>query len=539
MQCTHGQSPIPCGCAIPASFKSVSLSRRNFLNAGLAASLSPAILSGCGASSASVAVATPAQNNWLIKNATIYTADGSNTIIEGADMVVNNGLIQAVGKTGTLAAGTNAQTIDATGHILFPGFINNHYHDISAFRLDNYWTANIDDRTTEQDAIFSNGGDLVALNALAENYDLSKGLTPEEAYTIALYNYVGHLRNGTTTIGDVGGVSEWNSMAQAALDMGIRCGPSIWGQDAVLNASSGLVETTAAHTDALVRDFDDMLSKWARHSSGRIRARPSMLIPTSSSDAFISQLGGLSRRYDTPFVMHAGALRNEQDVSQQFYGKRSIQRLADNGVLNQRLTTVHTAYITDAERLQLLAAKVNVDHAPAKYGFGGEPTVSETKQLTRFLAEGGNLAVSTDGDAVPLAHMISAMQAASIMHNESSANNIAVLPSKVLEMATRNPAKAMLWDSEIGSIEVGKKADFSLVKADDWRYAAVRRQLSAFLANGGVGDVKHVFVDGKQLVRDGEMTMLDEKQLKRSYYLAMQSYTKRLLGVEYPLPPQN
>ena len=239
-------------------------------------------------------------------------------------MVVNRGLIQAVGKTGTLAAGAAAQTIDATGHILFPGFVNNHYHDVSAFRLDSYWTEKIDDRDTEQDSIFANGGDLVALNALAENYDLSKGLTPEEAYTIALYNYVGHLRNGTTTIGDVGGVSEWNSMAQAALDMGIRCGPSIWGQDALLDASSGLVQTDAARTDALVRDFDNMLSKWARHSSGRIRARPSMLIPTSSSDALIRQLGELSVRYDTPFVMHAGALRNEQPVSQQFYGKRSI-----------------------------------------------------------------------------------------------------------------------------------------------------------------------------------------------------------------------
>lgn len=536
MKCTHGRYAGICGCTIPPSFKSAGISRRSFFNMGLAASLSPAILSGCGSSSASVPVSLPTQNIWFVKNATIYTADGNNTIIEGGDMSVSNGVIKAIGKSGTLAAPAGAETIDATGHILFPGFINNHYHDISAFRLDSYSNAKVDDRTTEPDTFFGNGGDLVALNALAENYELSKALTPEEAYTIALYNYVGHLRNGTTTIGDVGGVSEWGSMAQAALDMGIRCGPSIWGQDAVLNPSSGQVETTSARTDALVRDFDDMLAKWAHHSSGRIRARPSMLIPTSSSNALIEQLGELSKRYDTPFVMHAGALRNEQTVSLQFYAKRSIARLADLGVLNYRLTTVHTAYISDAERLQLLAAKVNVDHSPAKYGTSGEPTVSETKQLTRFLTEGGNLAVSTDGDPTPLAHMINAMQAAAIMHNEASATNIAVLPSKVLEMATRNPAKAMLWDSEIGSIEVGKKADFSLVKADDWRYAAVRRQLSAFLANGGVGDVKHVFVDGKQLVRSGELTMLDEKQLKQDYYRAMQSFGKRILGVEYPLP---
>ena len=500
------------------------------------------VVAGGLSRASSVALRLPTHNHWLIKNTTIYTADGKNTIIEDGDVAVRSGVIVGIGKSGTLAAEQHSsdiptfQVVNAHGHILFPGFVSNHIHETSAMRLSQYWSQNIDDRYPSKD-IFSDGGAIVTMtNQYQSIYGLSKALTPEESYAIALHSFIGHLKNGTTTVGDVGGLSQWDSMAQAALAIGLRCGPSIWGMDVRLNAALGTVEPGATSTDVLLADVAAMLAKWARHDSGRIRARPSLLIPVSSSDEAIRQLGALAERYDVPLVMHAAALRNEQPVSEQFFGKRSIHRLADLGVLNDRLTIVHSAHINDAERRQLLSANVNVDHSPAKYGYQGEPTVSETKQLTRFLNEGGNLAVSSDGDRFPYGHMIAAMQAASIMHNEAGADNTLVVPSKVLEMATCNPAKAMGWQNEIGSIAVGKKADLVLVKADDWRYAAVRRPLTAFLFNGGTADIKHVFVDGIQLVRDGELTMVDEAQLRHSYYLAMQSFSKRVLNEDLPLP---
>lgn len=541
MKCTHGWMSLGCDCGF-ADLGSGRYSRRSGARSGLAVSTAAAVIVGGRSPAHGVAVTLPTQNHWLIKNATIYTADGNNTIIEGGDVAVRNGVIVGIGKCGTLAAErpandeTAQQVIDARGHILLPGFVSNHIHETSALRLTQYWSQNIDDRQTSKD-IFSDGGAIVTMtNQYQSIYGLSKALTPEESYAITMHSFIGHLKNGTTTVGDVGGLSQWDSMAQAALAIGLRCGPSIWGMDAKLNAALGTVEPGAVSTDVLLADVAAMLAKWARHDSGRIRARPSLLIPVSSSDEAIRQLGALAAHYDVPFVMHAAALRNEQPVSEQFFGKRSIPRLAYHGVLNDRLTIVHSAYISDAERQQLLSANVNVDHSPAKYGYQGEPTVSETKQLTRFLNEGGNLALSSDGDRFPYGHMIAAMQATAIMHNEAGADNTLVVPSKVLEMATRNPAKAMGWDSEIGSIEVGKKADLVLVKADDWRYAAVRRPLTAFLFNGGTADIKHVFVDGIQLVRDGELTMVDEAQLRHSYYLAMQSFSKRVLNEDLPLP---
>ena len=161
------------------------------------------VVAGGLSRSSGIAVTLPTHNHWLIKNATIYTADGSNTIIEAGDVAVRNGIIVGIGTSGMLAAGQSAsdapalQVIDAHGHILFPGFVSNHIHETSALRLSQYWAQSIDDRHPSKD-IFSDGGAIVTMtNQYQSIYGLSKALTPEESHAITMHSFIGHLKNGT------------------------------------------------------------------------------------------------------------------------------------------------------------------------------------------------------------------------------------------------------------------------------------------------------------------------------------------------------
>ncbi|MGH8238572.1 MAG: amidohydrolase family protein, partial [Steroidobacteraceae bacterium] len=303
----------------------------------------------------------PTQRSWLLKNATVYPVDAQSTVIANGAVAIEDGIITAVGKTSEVRPPPNSQTLDARGHMIVPGFINPHWHEVSALRLQPPADEEIDDRDVKT-TVFSLGGDYVGLvNMFQDFFDLNFVLTPEEAYALSFYGLMNQLRTGTTFVGDMGSINHWDSMARAMLSLGMRGGPSIWSLDTRLDAASGRPASTRP-AEKVIAANEAMLSRWAREPTGLVRAQPSMLLPLASSDALIEGLGELAARYDVPFVMHAAAARNENATSERFFGANSIQRLERAGVLSPRLTLAHAAFISDAERELLIAKGVNITH---------------------------------------------------------------------------------------------------------------------------------------------------------------------------------
>ncbi|MGH8240092.1 MAG: amidohydrolase family protein, partial [Steroidobacteraceae bacterium] len=171
-------------------------------------------------------------------------------------------------------------------------------------------------------------------------------------------------------------------------------------------------------------------------------------------------------------------------------------------------------------------------HTPAKYGTAGESTVSETRQLAKFAHGGGSLSVSTDGArAQECGSTIQAMRFGYMMNNEAHADETTFTPTAALAMATIAGARSAGRASEIGSLEVGKKADLVVIRCDDWRYTAVRKPLTQFMSNGGHADVARVFVDGRLLVTDGEVLGVDEEQARHAFLEASRSVLERVFKV--------
>jgi cytosine/adenosine deaminase-related metal-dependent hydrolase len=279
--------------------------------------------------------------------------------------------------------------------------------------------------------------------------------------------------------------------------------------------------------DTVLADIEDLLRRHETGPDPLIRVRQSALYVTNLSPELGHGLRDLADRYDTPLAVHAGALRNEPEAVRTYFGTTPIRRLAELGLLTDRLTAIHSAFVDDEERKLMVEAGVHISHSPAKYGSSGESTMSETRAIPELMRAGLDVSLSTDGSVFPIGAMPEAMRAAWQQHNELAADPAAVRPTTALAMATRVAARSLRWADEIGSLTPGKQADLVLVPADDWRYMGTPRPLEAFLALGGSADVHTVIVAGRIRVRDGQPVDFDERELCRTYTDALRSFAER------------
>jgi len=509
------------------------MNRRQLLG-GASAGVAALALVGC-ASGAQVAgssgVDEASQNarrnpgrRHLIRGGFVYAADAANTVIPDGWVLVDGDTISAVGAAGD--AEPSADTItDAPGKLVLPGLVNAHWHE--SFGAPNFETP---DDTGLEVTPYAQGGNIAALGAMFGFISTVGGLlTPDEALAIARWSMWTQLRSGTTALGDIGSANTADAMGQAALDLGMRIRVSRWGSDIMI--PPGATEPVfIADTAAQIADWEALMATWDNHPSGLVGGMPSILGGFGSSDAQLIALRDIAERYGSPYAAHLAPLRNESAAVTGAFGRSSVARFAQLGLLTDRLLAVHTAYASEPEYQQILSAGVNINFAPAHYGMLGEATVSETKMIGRFLKDGANVSCSTDGDITYIGGMPEAMRAAHLGLNEAMNDNTACPPTMALAMGSRNGAAALGWGDRIGSIEPGMQADLVLIDIDDWRYRLGNHPLRTFLVAGGSKDVDTVMVAGRVLIEGGASTMFDEAELARDCIQAARAAQERIGG---------
>lgn len=477
----------------------------------------------------------------LVRGGCVYTADADHDgrMLPAGSVLVVGDTVTAVGSVAevdaaleALPAGIRAglRTIDGSRHMVLPGFVNAHWHEMFAMRLPFKGALRDPRDVTDEPGIMARGGDARKISVLFDDFqNLADGLTPDEAEAVASYSLWTQLRSGTTALGDVGSFNRPEALAAAARRIGIRASVSYWTGDSVCAPGESRYRRTR-DTDAVLARLEGLLADCARDTSGLVRAQVSASYITNVSDELGEGLGKLALAYDVPFATHVGALRDEVDVVRAYYGSTPVRRLAELGLLTDRLMAVHCAFLDEDERSLLLAAKAHISHSPAKYGPTGESTLTETRAIPELRRAGLDVSLSTDGGSLPIGGMPEAMRAAWQSHTELFADNTALVPTDALAMATRIAARGLRWDG-IGSLAAGQQADMVLVPVDDWRYLLNPRPLEGFLNLGGSTDVETVIVAGRVLVEDGRSVHLDEEQLRDDYLDALASFSTRTLGI--------
>jgi len=219
----------------------------------------------------------------------------------------------------------------------------------------------------------------------------------------------------------------------------------------------------------------------------------------------------LARANNTAFHTHILETKVQAVAGQEFYGKTLVQYMHDLGLLNRNTTIAHGVWVTDADIALLGEAKCSVVHntlSNMKLSSGIAPA--------RKLIDGGvNLALGTDGISTSdTPRMFDAMRAAGHLHNITTPDYDAWLSAhEVMHAATLGGAHSALLEDDIGSLEVGKKADLVIMDLRNANFVPLNDARKHLIYSENGSSVETVIVDGEIVVRDGLLTKVDEDAL--------------------------
>lgn len=196
-------------------------------------------------------------------------------------------------------------------------------------------------------------------------------------------------------------------------------------------------------------------------------------------------------------------------------GLRSVEYLANLGVLRENWLLAHVAAITDDEVELIAAHDAKVTHQPIASGHGACGAVSHGK-IPELLGAGVTVGLGCDANSAGNSlDMFRALHVAAIAHKEARVDASLVSPYRALEMATIDGARALAWEDEIGSLEVGKAADLIVVDTHgtDMVPVADFNLVPSLVYSADGRDVRTTMVAGEVLMEDRRLLTLDVDQL--------------------------
>src|SRR5947209_3019068 len=390
------------------------------------------------------------------------SVDSQRRVLEDATVVVaQDGRISHVGKAAELAEVGAARTIDATGGVLTPAFVNGHMHVSYAHAVRGLFP-----------------DDFVSRARLREVFRLQSAMTEEEEYWTSMLAVIELTRSGTLTFVDPGSTRYVDACLQVYADAGCRVvtGTTVIDLDSDLALPRCQTAEALARTDGFIRAYD-------RRLQGRLRA---WAMPFSSDSSSADLLRGCKRLADT----HGTGMTIHHDGG-------STRMLEEIGALGSNVLLAHAAGIDDSEVEAIARTGASVVMCPStslKEGSG-----LGKRKLPELLARG--VAVALGADSANSSNYLDAvrmMNAAALGFKDGRLDVHVVPAEQAVEMATLIGARALGLESEIGSIEVGKSADLVLfeTRRAEWRalldpvnnliYSADGRSVRAVGAGGGV-----------------------------------------------------
>jgi len=309
------------------------------------------------------------------------------------------------------------------------------------------------------------------------------------------------LRSGTTCFNDMYFFPEVT--AEAAENTGMRCNvgmialefPSAYAQNAEEYLHKGLQLRDDYRNSALIS------TAFAPHA------------PYTVADDTLQKITTLAAEMDLATHMHVHETAHEVSESETTHQKRPLQRLADLGLLSPSFIAVHMTQLNDADIALCQQHQINIVHCPGsnlKLASGFCP-------IATLLENAINVALGTDGTASNNdLDMLGEIRTAALLAKGVSGNAAAVPASTALEMATINGAKALGLHDQIGSLETGKWADITCLDLSVLETQPLYDPVSQIVYAAGRENVTDVWVAGRALLQDRELTTLELPKLLKT-----------------------
>ncbi len=415
----------------------------------------------------------------LILHGTLITVDPADRILEDGGLCISSGRIVDIGPSAQVAARRpDAGVIDATDMIVMPGLVNAHTH------LSMTMHRGIAD-------------DIEATSWLPVLWSIEPHLRPETVYAGALLGIAEMVASGTTCFNDQYFMID--QVARAVAETGIRA-----------QLAAGILENRDRKKgQRQLEDAAAFAAEWEGRADGRIRTRIGPHALYTCSTPLILQAREVADRLGVGMHMHVAESKFEMRLvgKKDKAGDTSVQHLDALGILKSDFVMAHGLTIDEKDMAILAKQGVGIAHCPqacAKLGARPFPPVD------RWMREGLRVGLATDGAASNNnLDMFDEMRFATLTR-KLLARDAAALPARqVIRMATLAGAQALGLDREVGSLEVGKRADVILL---DMRkpHLTPRHNLPGHVVYSASGaDVDTVIVDGQVLMRGRRFLTLD------------------------------
>lgn len=418
-----------------------------------------------------------ANNTILIKNAIIL--DPEKDINVKKDLLIKDDLIYKIDEE--IAQDNVDKIIDAKDKILLPGFVNTHTH-LSM-------------------ALFRGLADDLSLDEW-----LNDNIWPMEANLNEYYCYIGALlgaveliKSGTTTFSDMYFYME--DVAKAVEESGIR---------AVL--SYGMIDFgDEEKRKAEIEKNMNLFKNCHNTADGRIKVFFGPHSPYTASEELLKEVRKLADENNIKIHIHVSETQKEIDDVSAEKGLRPFEYLDSIGFLGPNVLCAHCVWLSDEEIEIIKKHDVKISHNPCS----NMKLASGIAPVKKLLDNDICVAIGTDGaSSNNNLDIIEELKTASLLQKVSTLDPEALNSDEALAMGTIEGAKALGLDDEIGTIEVGKKADLILIDTNNANMIPDSSKLSSniiYAANGF--NVDTTICNGQILMENRQLTTLDEQDI--------------------------
>lgn len=427
----------------------------------------------------------------LIENGAVVTVDDDQQVHRQGYVFIEDDLITAIGAGDAPSQYKRADTIiDASLMAVMPGMVNAHTHLFQTF-------------------IRGLADDKPLLDWLKSAiWPVAEVMTEEDAYVAALLGLVENIRGGATAVIDHQYIhtesGNDDGVCRAADEAGLRFMLARGWADT--NYHPTLMEAP----ERILSETNRLREKWQVNGNGRTKVEFGPLIPWGCTDKTMLESHRISQNWGAGTHIHVAETQAEIEMNLQSRGNRHIEWLADLGVLGPQLQLVHSVWLEDNEIDLIAEHNAVVVHCPVSNMY----LASGVARIPEMRRRGIQIALASDGPGSNNRQdMLEALKTTALLHKVNTLDAMALLPEDVIWMACRGGSVAFGMPDQIGSLEPGKKADIVLIDLNTPMAMPVHRVPSALVYNASNRDVDTVIVDGKILMRNKEILVLDEKAL--------------------------
>ena len=447
----------------------------------------------------------------LIDGGIIMTVDREARIIKDGAIAINGNKIAAVGDGEQIKKKypQAKKTIDGSNKLIMPGMINTHTH-VQGFSLVK--------GTRPGNTTGSTAYNQDAINLFASPY-----WNDERFYKSGLLTAAELIKSGNTTVVDCSTLLTSEKVnAESAVkfyeDCGLRCVLGIRSMDIFDEPGVRQLEDRAKASGSTrdnIKRVEKMIMKYHKAAGGRVNIWGYLVLVSNSSDELLEGLKALADSTGTGVTTHANFEKAWTEATIRGWGMTDIERLYRLGFLGRNCLLAHTVHMKGDEVLMIKETGTSLSHCPCTclagcqeaYLFGNFP---EWWQMDI------NISLGTDAQSVSN-HMdlFRAMTTAYLVHREAKHEPNLWAPQDMVKLATVNGSKATLLEDEIGSIEVGKKADIILIDMMRPEWVPWHKyNLYENLVLSATGDsVDTSIIDGKVVMENREIKIFNEEEI--------------------------